>query len=106
MNPARQVRRRDVLKWLGAGTAAGSMASPRTLRAALGANERINLAVISCGGMGTRHIEALSINPNCTVAAVCDCFKPRYENAINVVTKLSGKTPPGYQDFREVLDRK
>src|SRR5262249_8498106 len=52
------------------------------------------------------HIEALSINPNCTVAAVCDCFRPRYENAIGVVKKIGNYDTKGYQDFRQVLDRK
>ena len=55
--------------------------------------------------MGTRHLEALAVNPNCEVAAVCDCFTPRYENAVAVVKKFSGKAPDGYQDFRRVLDR-
>lgn len=105
MTPHRSIRRRDVLKWAGTGAAAATLASPRVLRAALGANERINLGVIGCGGMGTRHIEALSVNPNCTIAAVCDCFTPRYENAMKVVQNLSGKPTEGYQDFRKVLDR-
>jgi predicted dehydrogenase len=79
---------------------------PARAYARLGANEKIILGVIGTGGMGTRHLEALSVNPNCTVAAVCDVFRPRYENAIDVVGKLSGKAPKGYQDFRKVLDRK
>ena len=70
-----------------------------------GRNDRIRLGVIGCGGMGTRHLEALAVNPHCEVAAVCDCFTPRYENAIAVVKKFSGKAPDGYQDFRRVLDR-
>ena len=105
MEPARGMKRRDILKAVGA-AAAISWASPRVLCAAMGANERIQLGVIGCGGMGTRHLEALSINPNCTIAAVCDCFKPRYENAIGVVKKLGNYDPKGYQDFRHVLDRK
>ena len=67
--------------------------------------ERIRLGVVGCGGMGTRHLEALAVNPHCEVAAVCDCFTPRYENAVAVVKKFSGKAPAGYQDFRRVLDR-
>lgn len=103
------IRRREFLGMVGRGGVAAvglSLATPRTLRAALGANEKVRIAVIGCGGMGTRHIEALSVNPRCTVAAVCDCFKPRHENAMSVVEKLSGARPDGYQDFREVLDRK
>ena len=78
MKAGQRIRRRELLKLAAAAGAAGvSWASPRVLRGAAGANERIQLGVIGCGGMGTRHLEALSINPNCTVAAVCDCFKPQ-----------------------------
>jgi predicted dehydrogenase len=104
MKPSQKLRRRDALRLMGA-SAAGVFASPKILRAASGANERVQLAVIGCGGMGTRHLEALAVNSNCVVAAVCDCFKPRYENGMAVVGKLSGKTPEGFQDFRKVLDR-
>lgn len=103
------MKRRDVLRMLGQGTAAvagASLLKPQPASARLSANEKVTIAVIGCGGMGTRHIEALSVNPNCTIAAVCDCFRPRYENAIGVVGKLSGKAPEGYQDFRRVLERK
>ncbi len=104
------MKRRDVLRMFGQGAAAAAglkIMSPRIARAALGANERVRIAAIGNGGMGTRHLEALAVNPNCTVAVVCDCFKPRYENAMNVVERLShGPRPDGYQDFRQALDRK
>lgn len=100
--------RRDALKRLGGAAAAfagWTLAAPRPARARMGANDRIRIGVIGCGGMGTRHLEALAVNPNCEIAAVCDCFTPRYENGVGVVAKLSGKAPIGYQDFRRVLDR-
>jgi len=102
------MNRRTFLKYVGrsAAAAAGlSLAGPRAGFARLGANEKIRVGMIGCGGMGTRHLEALAVNPNCTVAVVCDCFKPRYENAIGVIEKLAGNRPDGYQDFRRVLDR-
>jgi predicted dehydrogenase len=102
------LNRRAALRRIGglaAGAAGLALARPRPALARLGANERIRLGVIGCGGMGTRHLEALAVNPHCEVAIVCDCFTQRYENAIAVVQKLSGKAPDGYQDFRRVLDR-
>jgi predicted dehydrogenase len=101
--------RREVLKRLGGSAAAAaglSLGYAHPALARLGANERVRLGVIGNGGMGTRHLEALAVNPNCEVAVVSDCFTPRYENAVSVVQKLSGKAPVGYQDFRHVLDRK
>ncbi len=65
----------------------------------------VNIAVIGNGGMGTRHLEALSVNPNCNILAVCDVGKSRYLSAMKLVEDLSGKRPEGYQDFRRVLER-
>jgi len=102
--------RRRTLSIFGGAMAAGLAGiRPLTARAAaqsIGANGRIRLGMIGTGGMGTRHIEALSENKRCEIVAVCDCFKPRYENARSVVQKIAGSKPDGYQDFRHVLDRK
>jgi len=85
-----------------AGAVVGSTAW-RTRRAAAStaANNRINLALIGCGGMGNRHLESLLQRDDCRVAAVCDVFKPRYEAA---QAKVGGDCK-GYQDYRRVLDR-
>ncbi|GMU22936.1 MAG: dehydrogenase [Phycisphaerae bacterium] len=110
MNRHKRIKRRDFLRRIGGGAAAlaagSTLARPVRTYARMGANEKIILGVIGTGGMGTRHLEALAVNPQCMVAAVCDCFKPRYENAVGVVEKLSGKAPRGFQDFRKVLDLK
>ena len=104
-----KVNRREAIRRAGAAgvlAAAGAIGMTRPATAArLVPGERVRLGVIGCGGMGTRHLEALAVNPRCQVVAVCDCFTPRYENAISVVQKFSGKAPEGYQDFRRVLDR-
>ncbi|MCF6351353.1 MAG: Gfo/Idh/MocA family oxidoreductase [Flavobacteriaceae bacterium] len=39
-------------------------------------NRKINFAVIGCGHIGKRHIEMISRNPNCTLAALVD-VKPK-----------------------------
>ncbi|MCG3195671.1 MAG: Gfo/Idh/MocA family oxidoreductase [Candidatus Omnitrophica bacterium] len=103
------MRRRDFLKKTVQGAAALATASDplaRAARAAVSPNEKVTLAVIGCGGMGGRHLEILSANPEVNVAAVCDVYKPRYLDWADKVEKLSGKKPDGYQDFRNVLDRK
>ncbi|MDX9975429.1 MAG: Gfo/Idh/MocA family oxidoreductase [FCB group bacterium] len=71
----------------------------------VGPNDKVRIALLGCGGMGTRHLEALSVNPNCTVAAICDPFTPRYEAGQAMHEKLAGVKPDGYQDFRRVLER-
>lgn len=72
----------------------------------VGLHEKVRLGVIGCGGMGGRHIEALAVDAECEVVALCDVFQPRYEQWQAKVEELSGKRPEGYQDFRRLLDRK
>jgi predicted dehydrogenase len=103
------ISRREALRRLGHGAAAATafgLLGPRRAQARLGANEKVQMAMIGCGGMGTRHLEALAVNPNCDIAAVCDVYVLRHEAGAGVVEKLSGRRPKGYQDFRHVLDRK
>jgi len=71
----------------------------------LGANDRIRVGVIGCGGMGTNHLKRL-VNAsqagelNVQVVAVCDIFEPRKERA----KEISGGT--AYHDYRKLLERK
>lgn len=110
MHSNRGMKRRTFLRRITGGATVAAFGStlvhPARTYARLGANEKIVLGVIGTGGMGTRHLEALSVNPHCTVAVVCDAFKPRFENAVGVVKQLSGQAPDSAQDFRQVLDRK
>lgn len=103
-----RIDRRGFLKKAGTGLAASTLSlawGKRAFASLVGPNEKVRVAVIGCGGMGSRHIEALSENPNCTVAVVCDVFKGRYNNAMDTVERIAGTRPDGYQDFRNVLDR-
>ncbi|MFA7691270.1 MAG: Gfo/Idh/MocA family oxidoreductase [Candidatus Hydrogenedentes bacterium] len=69
-------------------------------------SEQIRLAVIGTGGMGRRHIEALSENPQCSLAAVCDVATGRFKPVLEWLKKERNIEPDGYQDFRHILDRK
>lgn len=109
MSDVRKLSRRTFLK-RAAGTAAGVAAMTHApavwaRMGSVGPNDKVRLALVGCGNMGTRHLEALAVNPQCQVAAVCDVFTPRYENAQNLHDKMAGAKPDGYQDFRYVLDR-
>jgi predicted dehydrogenase len=70
---------------------------------ALGANDRVRMAVVGCGGMGSGHLGQLvkrAEADNVQVVAVCDVYNRRLERA----KKASGAE--GYGDYRAVLDRK
>ncbi len=69
----------------------------------LGANDRIRMAVIGCGGMGTGHLGGLvkrAEAENIAVPAVCDVYARRLERAKKI---CKGE---GSSDYRKILDRK
>ena len=67
----------------------------------LGANERLNLAFIGTGGMGTAHARNVAgrlKGENINITHVCDVYKRRLNNAI----KVTGGKPT--MEYREILD--
>ncbi|MFM8395121.1 MAG: gfo/Idh/MocA family oxidoreductase, partial [Acidobacteriota bacterium] len=67
----------------------------------MGANDRINIALIGCGDRGTAIWKKFLLNPDVNPVAVCDV----YEKFLN----RAAATAPGlktYGDFREIIDRK
>ncbi|MFL6447798.1 MAG: Gfo/Idh/MocA family oxidoreductase [Bryobacteraceae bacterium] len=102
--------RRDFLKrtgGLGAGTVLSGTAFARgnnkmNASRVLGANDRINIGLIGCGGRGssdagtfTKYAEAN--NNACQIVAVCDVYEKRKKA---VADKYNAK---GFLDYREVL---
>jgi predicted dehydrogenase len=84
--------------------AAGVLTFPASSYSAiLGANDRINFAVIGCGGMGSGHLNSLvkrSDADNIKVRAVSDVYRRRLTRAKSV---CQGE---GYSDYRKLLERK
>lgn len=103
------ISRRKFVKGL-AGSAAGIAAFGNNLdMSALsysrisGANERINIGVIGCGGMANSHMEAL-LNmkqpDNVQITAVCDIYKTRLEKAKELTQAQA------FKNYQELLQRK
>lgn len=68
-----------------------------------GANDRLRIGVIGCGGMATSHMQSLvpmKDSANCEIAAVCDIYDKRLDKA----AELTGGKP--VKDYRQVLDNK
>jgi hypothetical protein len=104
MNRRRFLRQSATLA-AGAGLLASS--SRRALRAQaagpVGANERINMATIGCGGMGNGHLRTLlglREQGLVNIVAVCDVYEPRARAAADT----TGARP--YADYRKVLEDK
>ena len=86
---------------IGAGTAA--VATARSYSQTAGANDRLRVGVIGCGGMATGHMRTLlkmKETDNVEIVAVCDIYKKALDDAV----KLTGGKP--YQDYRELLASK
>jgi predicted dehydrogenase len=72
----------------------------------LGANEKINVAVVGVGGRGTAHVREYLGIPEARVAAVCDVNTAQTERAGQLVNKAYGSNPKYYQDLRKLYEDK
>ena len=104
------ISRRKFVKGL-AGTAAGIATFGSSLGMSaisysriLGANERINIGVIGCGGMANAHMEALlkmKESDNVEIAAVCDIYTKRLDKAKELTQAQAFKN---YQEILRIKD--
>ncbi|HEY3740365.1 MAG TPA: Gfo/Idh/MocA family oxidoreductase, partial [Bryobacteraceae bacterium] len=69
----------------------------------LGANDKINVAVVGLGGRGRNHMDFYSQIPDCRIAAVCDVNQEALERGQAQVLKATGQQPKGYPDMKEVF---
>lgn len=93
--------RRDFLKTSALATSAFALPAS-SYSAVLGANDRINFAVIGCGGQGTGHVGSLvkrSDADNIKVRAISDVYQRRITRAKNICQG------DGYSDCRRLLER-
>lgn len=87
------------------GTLALGAALPRSLRAGVGASDRVNIAAIGINGMGWSDLTAALLNPQVRCVALCDVDK-------NVLDKRAGELAAQnikvdtYTDYRRILERK
>lgn len=99
--------RREFIKKSAFGAAALSMPfSAKSYANILGANDRINMAVVGINGRGNAHIAAINAAENAKVIALCDVDS----NVFNKVAKNFADTDLGktknYGDFRKLLENK
>ncbi len=78
--------------------------APRPVRP--GANDKLVLGLIGCGGQGAYNMRQLMEKPEVQVAAVCDVDDSRMGGDIADVEKKYGKRPDVYKDYRKMLVRK
>jgi predicted dehydrogenase len=81
------------------GLAAAALPAARVL----GANERVNLAVIGLGGRGRNHINEYAKLPGCRITAVCDIDQKALDDGAALVEKLQQERPKIYGDMRKLF---
>src|SRR6266571_4227864 len=72
----------------------------------MGANEKVNVAVVGVGGRGSAHVREYLTIPGARVAALCDVNTAATERNEQVVLKGQGAKPKVYQDLRKLYEDK
>jgi len=94
--------RRTFLKQSAAASAALAVA---TTAPAAHREERMPVALIGCGGMGSNHLRLLVARKDVEVRYVCDVDANRLAAAAKTV-ESAGKAPTAVKDMRQILDDK
>jgi predicted dehydrogenase len=101
--------RRQFLQTAATGAAALSMTASSYGRVP-GANDRLSIGVIGCGGRGLRAhmpgVHAHSEAMNCEITAVADPWLQRREEAAAQARQWYGNTARAFVSYRDLLDQK
>ncbi len=97
-----EITRRHFISASAAVVAAGTMTRGRVF----GANEKMGVCVMGCGGRGQSHIEGFAGKDYSEVVALCDPDEKNLASRAKLVEKASGKAPKLYKDIREALNDK
>ncbi|HXH48843.1 MAG TPA: Gfo/Idh/MocA family oxidoreductase, partial [Terriglobia bacterium] len=95
------MKRREFIRQI-AGTGAIASATALSAKRISGANERINLGLIGCGGRGRYDSRLMRQVPNVDFTAVCDVYETHAASA----KAWAGPQCRAYKDFRKLLEQK
>ena len=95
------MNRRDFIRNVVQTTTVASV-SAVSARQISGANDRINVGLIGCGGRGRLVAKLMRELPNVTLAAVCDV----YDTNLLAAREWAGQECQSYKDFRKLLAQK
>src|SRR5688572_21784664 len=96
------MKRRYFLKQVAATTAAITTTTAFSADRVRGANDRVNVALIGCGGRGKAVAKLMRDVPGVDFVAVCDVYDPRTDEA----KEWAGPRCRALRDFRKVLEMK
>jgi predicted dehydrogenase len=87
------------------GKSAAAFAGLAAGRAA-GANDRIRVGWIGCGGIGKVDIKTFLDNPEVDCVVLCDVDDNQLASGLAHIERLRGMRPEAVKDFRRVVERK
>jgi predicted dehydrogenase len=96
------MKRRAFLKNVATSAAALSTISAFSAERVRGANDRVNVALIGCGGRGKAVAKLMRDVPNVDIVAVCDAYDPRSDEA----REWARPQCKAFRDFRKILEMK
>ncbi len=83
---------------------AGAAALATPARPVLGANDRLNLAIIGLRNRGAEHVPQWAKIPGVRIAAICDVDENQFAAVSETVAKLQGAPPKTETDLRRVFE--
>lgn len=96
--------RRKFIKKAALGTAGLALGmNAKSYARILGANDRVNVAILGCYRRFGALAPSISQCDNVTVSYVCDVDSRRQEKGIGAINKLMGESPKGEKDMRKIL---
>jgi predicted dehydrogenase len=100
-------RRQFLQRTAGTAGALGAPLMGRQAARANGANDRVGIALIGCGGMGRINLSQFLRQKEAHCVALCDVDDANIDKAKTVIQDAGGQTPEFcWRDFRRVLERK
>jgi len=102
------VTRREFLDALAVGAAGLTVGtSAKSYGRILGANDRLNFAVIGLNGRGYAHLASLKANKSAArISHVCDVDSGILKKFADATTQEMGEAPVAEKDFRHILEQK
>ncbi|MBF8295487.1 MAG: oxidoreductase domain protein [Bacteroidetes bacterium] len=99
--------RRDFLKKAALGTAGLAIGlNAKSYARILGANDRVNFAVIGLHGRGYAHLECIRQNKGAVVTHICDVDRRELDKFAAATEKSFSQAPVKEKDFRKILESK
>lgn len=101
--------RRNFLKKTALGATALAMPLELFPSTILGANDRLNLGLIGCNGMGWSDTLSILKNPDVKLIGLCDVDQNVLDRRLSEIKEMEGqnaKKVKTYADYRELLDNK